>query len=239
MSGIATAIVGSTLIGGYMSSNAQEDAANTASGAQMQAARLGTEETRRQFDAVQALLKPYTDAGTRSLTGQQDLLGLNGAGQQSAVIQAIQSSPQFAALTQQGENAILQNASATGGLRGGNMQGALAQFRPALLAEMINQQYSRLGGFTSLGQNSAARVGNAGMNTGEAVAKLLQQSGAAQAGAALAGGRAQVGMWNNVDGAAGMFAGLGGFNQAPAAYTPPTQGYMGSYAENPFMASGF
>ncbi|WP_449405980.1 hypothetical protein [Massilia phosphatilytica] len=36
--------------------------------------------------------------------------------------------PRFQALQQQGNDAILANASATGGLRGGNVQGALGQF---------------------------------------------------------------------------------------------------------------
>jgi hypothetical protein len=88
-------------------------------------------------------------------------------------------------LQQQGENAILQNASATGGLRGGNIQGALAQFRPALLNQALEQQYSRLGGMTQLGQRSAAGVGAAGMETGTNISNLLGQQGAALAGGEL------------------------------------------------------
>ena len=101
----------------------------------------------------------YTKQG--SLGAQEDLLGLNGADAQGRAISQIENSPYFSGLVKQGENAILQNASATGGLRGGNTQAALAQFRPNMLAAAIDQQYQRLGGLTSLGQNAAAGVGNA------------------------------------------------------------------------------
>jgi hypothetical protein len=91
------------------------------------------------------------------------------------------------------------------------MQAAMAQFRPQLLADQINQQFSRLGGLASLGQNAAAGVGNAGMQTGGAVSGLLAQQGAAQAGGRLAQGAA----WGNAIGsigqAAGMYGAMGGF----------------------------
>jgi hypothetical protein len=54
-----------------------------------------------------------------------------------------------------------------------------------MLQEALDQQYARLGGLTALGQQSAAGVGAAGMQTGQAVAGLLQQQGAARAGGTL------------------------------------------------------
>ena len=142
---------------------------------------------------------------------QQAFLGLGGAPAQQQAIQGIEQSPQFASMMQQGENAMLQNASATGGLRGGNVQGALAQFRPQLLNQLIEQQYSRLGGLTSLGQQSAAGVGTAGMQSGANIATLLGQQGQAQAGGILGQGRAQAMQANVLPQAIGQFAGMGGF----------------------------
>lgn len=211
MTWVATAVIGSQLIGGVMSSNAQQGAADTAAGAQIQSTQMGIDAQKEQFDKIQKLLAPYVNAGTGSLSAQQDLIGLNGSGAQQGAITALQNSPMFTGLLKQGENAILQNASATGGLRGGNVQSALAQFRPNLLSQLISDQFSRLGGITSLGQNAAAGVGNAGMATGGAISNLLQQQGAAQAGAALAGGRADASMWNSLGSGVGTFAGLGGF----------------------------
>lgn len=213
MSWVAVAVAGGTLVGGYMTSNAQKDAAQTGAAAQTQAAQLGIDEQRRQFDAVQSLLKPYVNGGTSAMAGQQDLLGLNGMQAQQSAIGGIQNSPMFGAMAKQGEDAILQNASATGGLRGGNVQGALSQFRPSLLSSLIDQQYQRLGGLTQMGQASAAGVGAAGMQTGSAVSQLMGQQGAATAGAALASGRADSQFINSATGALGQFVGSGGVNQ--------------------------
>ncbi|MES2346308.1 MAG: hypothetical protein V4641_01935 [Pseudomonadota bacterium] len=217
---------GVSLAGSYFANKSQKNAANDASAAQQQSAQLGIDEQRRQFDAVQKLLSPYVTAGNGAVTGQQDLLGLNGMPAQQGAINGIQSSPMFGAMAQQGEDAILQNASATGGLRGGNTQGALAQFRPALLNSLIDQQYQRLGGLSQIGQASAAGVGAAGMQTGNNVAQLFGQQGAAQAGAAVAGGRANSQMINGVTGAIGNFVGGGGIGAlfgGGAGTAPPRQ----------------
>lgn len=175
-------------IGKLTGAQAQADAAGQAAQTQGAAAQAGIDEQHRQFDAYQAMLQPFVNAGKGSLTGQQDLLGLNGMPAQQSAINGIQTSPQFTALQQQGQDAILANASATGSLRGGNTQGALAQFSPSLLSSLIDQQYQRLGGMTQIGQASAAGTGGAGMQTGQNVAQLLQQQGAATAGGQIAAG---------------------------------------------------
>ncbi len=199
------AIVGT--VGGIWSARKGAKAAQSAADTQSESAQLGIEEQRRQFDAIQKLLAPYVNAGQPALTGQQDLLGLNGQQAQQGAIDSIQNSAQFGAMAQQGENAILQSASATGGLRGGNTQSALAQFRPQLLNQLIDQQYGRLGGLAQMGQASAAGVGAAGQQTGNQITDLLAQQGAAQAGGQLAQGRAFGQMANTITGNIGTFIG--------------------------------
>ena len=174
-------VAGSSVLGSAM----QSRAAGKAAGQQADAAQAGIEEQRRQFEEMQKLLAPYVQAGQPALQGMQAMLGLQGAEAQQQAIAGVEQSPLLQALTRQGEEAMLQQASATGGLRGGNMQAALAQFRPQMLQEALDQQYARLGGLTALGQQSAAGVGAAGMQTGRDVAGLLQQQGAARAGGAL------------------------------------------------------
>jgi hypothetical protein len=174
---------------GYLTgAHDQADAIQSAANTQAASAQAGIDQQKQMFDALQKVLAPYVTAGTSSLGAQQNLLGLNGNDAQQSAISAIQSSPQFAALQKQGQDAILANASATGGLRGGNVQGALAQFSPALLSQLIQQQLGNLGGLTSMGENAAAGVGNAGLQTGQSVANLLQQQGAATAGGQIAQG---------------------------------------------------
>lgn len=202
------ALLGGSIAGGLLSSSAQKSAASTASAAQIQAAQLATEEQRRQFDTVQELLKPYVEAGTSALGQQLALAGVSGPEAQRAAITALEQGPQFQELVEQGEEAILQQAAATGGLRGGNVQGALAQFRPQMLASLIEQQYGRLGGLTATGQASAAGQATAAQTMGTNISNLLQQQGAASAGAALARGQATANMWGDITGTIGQIAGM-------------------------------
>lgn len=209
---VAAAVVGAAVVGGVASSQAQKSSAKSAAKSQADANEASIAEQRRQFDAVQELMKPYVNAGTQGLSGQQDLLGLNGADKQKAAIDAINNSSAMQTYLQQGENSILQNASATGGLRGGNTQSALSQFRPQLLNQLVNQQYQNLSGLTSLGQNAAAGVGNAGMQSANNISSLLQSTGQANAGSALAQGQANANMWNSVSSAIGQVGGAYMYN---------------------------
>jgi hypothetical protein len=174
----------------------QASAAGDAAAAQGAASQAGIEEQRRQFDEMRKLLQPYTEAGIPALEQQQTLLGLRGPEAEQAAIARLTGGETFKALAAQGENALLQQASATGGLRGGNLQGALGQFRPQLLSNLIEQQYGRLGGMTNLGQASAAGVGAAGMETGTNIANLLGQQGSAEAGGILGEAKAYGQLFN-------------------------------------------
>ena len=188
----ALVVGGSQLVGSAMQAEAAGDAASIQAGA----AGAGIAEQRRQFDAMRELLKPYTEAGAPALEQQQAFLGLRGPEAERAAIERISGGERFQELTRQGEEALLQRASATGGLRGGNIQGALAQFRPQVLNSLIEEQYGRLGGMTTLGQRSAAGVGAAGMETGVNVANLLSQQGAARAGGELGEAKAYGQLFN-------------------------------------------
>ena len=136
------------------------------------------------------------------------LLGLNGTAQQQDAISALTASPIYTSAVSQGEDAILANAAATGGLRGGNTQNSLARFRSDLLSSTITDQLSRLGGVTSLGQNAAAGVGNVGIQSANSVGNLLQQQGAALAGGQIAMGNRSLNGFNAGLQIAGAVAGF-------------------------------
>lgn len=214
------AMAGATLISGAMSSKASKDAAKT----QAQAAGSGMSEVSYQFDKIQELLRPYVEAGQGSIGAQQELLGLKGPEAQQAAIKALEESPQMQAMTQQGEEAMLQNAAATGGLRGGNLQAALAQFRPQLLSSLIQQQFQNLGGISTLGQASAAGTSAYGSSAGSQIAALMQQAGAAQAGGKLAQGQSQSGIIGQLGGMLGGMNFGGGATSAIPTGTIPTMG---------------
>jgi len=224
--GAATAVIGSAIVGGVMSSRAAGKAAK----AQQESSAASIAEQRSQFEAMQRTLKPYIDVGSPALrqlssysdvaqpalNEQQALIGMFGAEAQQQAINKIEQSPLYLEQVRQGENAILQQASATGGLRGGNIQAALAQFRPAVLSQMIEDKYTKLGGMAefggqaaqnlaTMGQASGAGVGAAGMKMASNIGNLNNETAYAQQQAALAKGQA----WGNVAGAVGYLGGQG------------------------------
>lgn len=216
MGGVADAVGGfvGDVVGGLTGTKAAAEGAERAAGTQAQAAQQGIQEQRRQFDALVKLMQPFvgaaagSDGVTGSLGAQQALLGLLGPDAQMQAISGLEQSPQFQSLVQQGESALLQNASATGGLRGGNLQGALAQYRPQVLSQLIESQFNKLGGLTQLGQASAAGQASAGLQTGSNIGNLLQQKGAATAGGQLAmGGQQQAAIGSGL----GLAKGIAGF----------------------------
>ena len=218
---MAAAVVGSAVIGAgstALASSAASKASAKATAAQSASQEQALAEQRRQYDETRTLLQPYVSAGSPALAQQMAALGLSGPEAQQAYVAGQEQSPLFQAMVRQGEEALLQNASATGGLRGGNVQGALAQFRPQLLNQFLEQQYGRLGGMTTLGQQSAAGVGSAGMASANNISQLLQGQGQIAAGGALAQGQAQANMFGGIGQAAntiGNFAASGGFGGRP------------------------
>ena len=189
---------GAGLLGAWIGSEAAKDAAETQAAAATtaatttaNAATAAITSQENQFTKMQEILAPYVKTGNDAMAQQRALSGLDGPEAQRAAIEAISGSQEMSGLVQQGENAMLQQGAATGGLRGGNMQGALAQFRPQMLSSLISQQYGRLSGLTQIGQASAAGVGVAGMNMAQNVGNLQLASGQAIAGGQMAAGNAQ------------------------------------------------
>lgn len=202
--------------GGILSANAQKKAASKASDAQVEGTRLSIEEQRRQFNLVRQLTQPYVDAGGKGLAGTLSLMGLKGNGAQRAAISGIQGGAEYGSMVKSGEDAILGNASATGGLRGGNTEAALAQFRPQILSQLINKQMGNLQGLATMGQNSAVGVGNAAQAMGNNISQSYGDAAAARAGNALAAGQANANMIGGISGAFGQV--MGGI-QPPAGAT--------------------
>lgn len=273
------------IAGSIGSAAIQSSSASKAGKAQSAAADAQIAETRRQFDLVQQLLRPYVEAGSLALRGQMDLMGIGGTAAQTPTIEEfqtpgaapagggiggsaggphgmvsqvagpagqtrfrvngqefatraeaqayadanrtpgvsafdaqrnaigqIENGAQFQSMVKQGEYGLLANQAATGGLRGGDTQGALAQFRPMMLQALIDKQLANLGGLAANGQSAAGNTGVAAQNAGAQVNQALGDRGAAQAGAALARGQA----WAN--------AGSGILNQIGSMAQPLTPG---------------
>jgi hypothetical protein len=208
---MVAAAIGVSAAAGIASGAMQAGAAGDAADAQAQQSEAAIAEQRRQFEEMKKLLKPYVDIGPKALTDQTNLIGMNGNEAQQEAIDQLKKGSMFNELNLQGQNAILQNASATGGLRGGNTQAALAQFSPALLQALIESQYSKLSGLTTLGQNSAAFQGTAGMNMAANIGQSYENIGAAQAGGILGQAKGWGSALNSVSGAINTGIGAGIF----------------------------
>jgi hypothetical protein len=243
--GITAAVVGGVgaIAGGLISANGAQSAANTqASATQSQIAQQNYE-----FNTIQGLLKPFSTAGQNALTGYtnaqsgyagavgqysgvlnqlNNLTGANGNAAQQSAITGLQSNPLYTTSMDLGQQAILANASATGGLRGGNTIASLGYLPNQILSNVMQTQIGNLGtslngasglmsgygnevsqygNLVNLGENAAAGTGQAAMRTGNNITSLIGQNGAIQAGATLAGTNATTGALNGITGALGSY----------------------------------
>jgi hypothetical protein len=180
--------------GGLLASSSASKAAK----AQTQSAQAAMGEQSREFDTTQKNFAPYLGAGTGALGGLTDLFGMNGNDKAQAAISALQQSPLYQSLYRNGLEANLQNASATGGLRGGNEARSLADFGSDTLAQVIQNQIGNLGGIASLGANSTNAMAGFGQNNANAISSLLTAQGNARAGAAATQGGIWSGLFNNI-----------------------------------------
>lgn len=196
----AAAIAGAvaTIGGSVIAAGSAKSAANKAAAAQQAANEQAIAAQQAQYQQTRSDLMPWQTAGKSALSGQSDLLGLNGTAAQQAAITNLQGSPLYQSLFGNGQNTILANAAATGGLRGGNTQRSLADFGRDTLAGVYQSQLANLGGVSEQGQNAAAQTGQFGANATNQVSALLSGTGTAQANAALTAGGANVGATNSI-----------------------------------------
>ncbi len=138
-------------------------------------------ENRRQFDATQRNLQPFIRAGTGALTEQQALLGLAGVDAQQAAFGRFTDSPGQAFLRERGERALLRNASAIGGLGGGNVRSALQQQGIGFAQQQLNNQLAQLGGISGTGASTATNLGSIGASTAANIGQGLQSAANARA----------------------------------------------------------
>lgn len=161
--------------------------ANKAADASRDASELSAQFQREALDYLKTSQAPLLEAQQFGLSGLMDYYG----GNQQGLVDAAMASPYYTSMLEQGEEATLRNAAATGGLRSGTTQNALAANSQNVLNSAINQQ---LGGLQTLSgfQPNTAGVAQATSNIGNTLAQGITAGAQAQ----------QAGM--------GQFLGLGG-----------------------------
>lgn len=229
-----------SFVGGIIGGNKAAKASKKATAAQVAAQEKAIAEQRRQYDQSREDFSPYRESGTAALQQMNDLLGVvtanpmgldqwnasgeapvgDGAGnitssRQQTALDALRNSPFYQSLYRTGEEATLQNASATGGIRGGNTQRGLADFGADTFAATIQNQLQNLSGLSNMGLGATNSITNVGQNTANNVSQSLTAQGDARASGYLTRGGIRSQQWNNAgsfldDAVKSIFSG-GGF----------------------------
>lgn len=126
--------------------SAQEDAANKAIAGQQENRQFSQDFAEKQF-------KPYLDSGTDALGSLKTLMG---GGQGS--LDFLRNMPGYQFQMDQGEEAVLNSASARGGVAGGNTLRELTKFGQGLADQSIWKYIAQLTQQAQMGQNAAGTV---------------------------------------------------------------------------------
>ena len=212
--------------GSYM----QSRAAGSAADAQVAASRQATKEQRKQLAATEESLSPYMGAGTSAISSQQALLGLLGPEAQAQAFQQFTESPGQAFLRQRGEQSLLRNASAIGGLGGGNIRSALQQQGIGFAQTDLQNQLQQLRMMSESGRGSAEALGGFRSGTAANTGNLMIAGGEARASGILGQQQANQQILGMAGGALG-----GGLAGSGAFGTQLQQAYGGSAGAGAYL----
>ncbi len=189
MAWVATAIVGSAVIGGISSAYS----ANKAASAQTAAANQASQIAQQQYQQTRSDLAPYRDIGSQAGT---DLMGR--IDQLTAPITmdqaTLEKTPGYQFNLTQGQKAVTNSAAARGlGSSGAALKGA-ATFATGLADSTYQNQfdnantnntnaYNRLKGLVDTGENAGAQTGILGTQAANTSASAAMATGNAQAAA--------------------------------------------------------
>jgi len=162
------------------------------------------------YDQGVGALNPFAQTGQSADALVSSLLGGQGVDAQRQAMQQFQESPATAFLREQGEKAVLRNAAAMGGLRGGNVMKELNRFGTGLanqsfnerIAQLQNQAQSGLSAAGSIGQLRGQQAGQVGQ-LGSQAAGIMGQYGSAQQAAAQQAAAQQAGLIGDIGGQLG------------------------------------
>ncbi len=180
MTWIAAAVIAGPIIGGLISGDSSQQAAQTQAGAANQASA----NTMSMFNTQQANIQPWLQAGQGALGGLQGFMGTGGPGSGfNAMAPGVRQfdpsmlpgDPSYQWRLGQGQNAILNNMSAMGGTFSGNTARALQDYTQGLASTQYqtalgnytnwqNNVFNRLSAMSGTGVNAGMGVAGLGMN---------------------------------------------------------------------------
>lgn len=222
MAGLGAALsAGGSVLGGIFGGKGASSAAKAQAQAQQQALQLQQNE----FNQISGAAQPFLSGGTGAFEQIRRLLGLGDSNtgvavggspaysaeqQQQGALDNLKDSPLFKGAYQTGVDSILANASATGGLRGGDVNNSLANFSSGLFSNVYQNNLSNLFSAAGVGQNALGALSGAGQNFANQSSNILGNIGNANATQAAAPYAALQNIFSGLGSAAGSYFGGGG-----------------------------
>lgn len=193
------AVAGATLVGGVLSSNAAGNAADAQAGA----AANATAETKREFDANQANLKPFRDAGLSVLPQLTSGLAPGGQFNRNFTMADFNKDPGYQFRMDQGSQALQRSAAARGGLMNGGTLKALDRYGQDYASNEYGSAYSRFNNDQTTRFNRLSALAGTGQTATNTIASLgsaaSSQIGSNMIGAGNAQAAGYVGQANAVN----------------------------------------
>ena len=223
----AVSSIAGPIFGAHNASEAAKDAAET----QVEGTQAGIAEQRRQFDVTQGNLQPFQEAGVGALGQQQALLGLSGQDAQNEAFAAFNESPGQRFIRDRAQRNLTRNASAIGGLGGGNVRSALVEQGTGFAQQDFNNQFGRLGQIAGQGQAATTNLGQFGAQSAGNIANLQQAGSQARASGILGSAQAVNQGIGDVAALSGMALGFAGGGMPGGGGLPSGGGGMSNFSD--------
>ena len=228
---VAAAIIGSTVVGGLIASNASSDAASTAAQASGAASDASIAEQRRQYDLSRADYAPYLTAGTGAVN--QLAAGIAPGGQFASTTPfdfQYSADPGAAFRMSEGVKALDRSAAARGGLLSGATLKGVQRYGQDLASQEYqnafnryvtgfnartgerNALYNRMAGVAGTGQTAAGQIGVQGAQMAGNIGSAYMTSAANTGNAALAAAGQRQSAFGGAANALGRMYGNRGFS---------------------------
>jgi len=185
---VATAVVGSVVVGAYAADKAAKTQAN--------AAQQSADTQMQMFRESQAAQEPFRLAGVEALNKLVPLTDYKNFG-----MDQFQADPGYAFRLSEGQKALERSAAARGGLLSGGTGKALERYGQEYGSQEYTNAFNRyqtersarlapLQSLAGLGQTTAQQIGQQGMQTGANVGNEITNAGAARASGYVGAGNA-------------------------------------------------
>ncbi len=226
MSGVATAVVASAVIGGYVASQSadkQASAAKQAASTQSDANKYAADLQYAALQEQRALQEPWRAAGVNALSRLSTGLAPGGEFGTKFSETDWQQDPGYAFRLKEGQRALDQSAAARGGLISGNALKAAQRYGQEMGSQEYQNAFNRyyrereaqlnpIQSLAGVGQTTAQSLGGAAQQYGVNAGNLASATGASNANALMAAGQARSSAYQGYGSAAGQaIGGIGNY----------------------------